>query len=212
MGDLMKYKSCYIFCAGDLYAEFVDIPKDALVIAADGGLYHTEALGIRPDVILGDFDSHPKPDSDCIIYPTEKDFTDSFIAVKYAYDMGISDIFVYGALGGKRLEHTIANLQMCEYYTRLGCKIILFGDNQMVYTYHSDGELVKIMLDEKNSGYVSIFAVGGSVEGVSIKGLKYSLENSVLSSSFPLGVSNEYIGKKPEISFTKGTIMVISCI
>ena len=72
----MNDKVCYIFGAGDLYAASVDIPQEALVIAADGGLYHTKKLGITPDVFLGDFDSADKTEAgeNCVVFPSKKDY------------------------------------------------------------------------------------------------------------------------------------------
>ncbi len=204
----MEKKACYIFCAGDLYDEIIDIPENALVIAADGGLKHTETLGIKPDVILGDFDSYEKPDCDCIVYPTEKDYTDSFIAAKYALENGIKTIHMFGVLGGKRLDHTVANLAMLEHFAKLGVDITLHGDSQLVQAIHADN-CTSVCFDSTASGYISIFAVGGSVEALSIRGLKYELENHTLNSEFPLGVSNEFTGKCAEISFKSGTLMII---
>ena len=62
-GGIMENKTCYIFGAGDLNAEHVDIRPGSLVIAADGGLYYTKKLGIEPDVFLGDFDSADRKDA-----------------------------------------------------------------------------------------------------------------------------------------------------
>ena len=204
----MEKKACYIFCAGDLYDEKINIPDNALVIAADGGLKHTDALGIKPDVILGDFDSHEKPDCDCIVYPTQKDYTDSFIAAKYALENGIKTVHMYGVLGGKRLDHTVANLAMLEHFARLGVDITLHGDSQLVTAVHAE-KSASVYFDESASGYISLFAVGGNVEALSIKGLKYELENYTLKSEFPLGVSNEFTGKCAEITFGSGTLMII---
>ena len=74
-------KKCVIFCAGELDAP-VEIPENALIIAADGGLRHTEALGLRPDVILGDFDSLGYTPQGAEVFPVEKDDSDSMLAAR----------------------------------------------------------------------------------------------------------------------------------
>lgn len=206
----MEKKCCYIFCAGDLYEESVEIPEGCLVIAADGGICHTDKLDIKPDIILGDFDSSEFQENDIphIIYPTEKDYTDSFIAVKYGFDLGIRNFKIYGALGGKRLEHTLANIQMLKYFAELNCDITLYGDNQVVKAFSSD-HTTKIFFDGSYNGYISIFAVSEKVCDVSIKGLKYEPQNITLKNSFPLGISNEFKGIPAEITFKDGTLLLI---
>ncbi len=206
----MKKNSCYIFCAGDLYTDSVKIPEDCLVIAADGGIYHTNKLNIKPDIILGDFDSSEFKDTDTprIIYPTEKDYTDSFIAVQHGFDLGIRNFRIYGALGGKRLEHTLANIQMLRYFCEKGCDITLSGDGQIVKAFSSQ-YTPKLTFDKSYKGYISIFAASESVEGLTVKGLKYELENSTLTNSFPLGISNEFTGKTAEITFKTGTLILV---
>ena len=192
-----------------MYDDKIIIPENSFVIAADGGLNHTNALGITPDVILGDFDSTEKPDADCIVYPTEKDYTDSFIAAKYAYDNGYRTIHMYGCIGGSRLDHTVANIAMLEYFAKLHCDITLHADKQAVKAFHADNEEIKICFNNENTGYISLFAVGGNVSGLSIKGLKYELENFTLTSAFPLGVSNEFNNSDAAITFKNGTLLII---
>lgn len=211
-GELMD-RICIIFGAGDLYIKEVDVPDNAVVIAADGGLQHTEYLGIKPDIILGDFDSYNinSVNDKCIVYPKEKDYTDMFIAVQHGYDMGVREFIIYGGLGGRRIEHTVANLQLLEHFTKLGCKVIMQGDGERITALHNDGNQgnASVRFTCKNSGYISVFAAGGDAQGLCIKGLKYELENRVLKTDFPLGVSNEFCGKDAEISLSSGTIIII---
>ena len=75
-------KHCIIFCAAGFDGLLEPIPEGALVIAADGGLRHTERLGLRPHVILGDFDSLGYIPADSTVFPVEKDDTDSMLAVR----------------------------------------------------------------------------------------------------------------------------------
>lgn len=209
----MSQKICIIFGAGDLYEQSTEIhiPQSAVVIAADGGLEHTRKLGITPDYILGDFDSCERPPErdDCIVYPTEKDYSDMHLAVEKAYSLGIRTMEIYGALGGKRLEHTVANLQLISAFAKKGCLIKLHGDGEIVFAVHSDGREKNISFDKNASGYISIFAFGEKAHGVSLSGLKYPLENYELSPDFPLGLSNEFTGLASNIFFKSGTLLII---
>ena len=207
----MNQKICCIFGAGD-FSDTHTMPDNAFYIAADGGLKHLEKLNITPDVILGDFDSYNIKDynENCIVFPKEKDYTDMFLAVKYAHELGYKEIHIYGGLGGKRFDHTFANIQMLEYYLKLGCKVILFGANEVITAISAHNQkAASISFDETNSGYISLFAVGGNVSGLTIKGLKYELENHTLSSAFPLGVSNEFTGNNAIVTFKSGTLLII---
>ena len=56
----------------------------------------------------------------------------------------------------------------------------------------------------RDAGYVSVFSHTSESAGVSIKGLKYSLEDAVLTNTFPLGVSNEFVDEVVEISVRSG--------
>ena len=210
-------KICYIFAAGELYEGPKEkIPDGALVIAADGGLYHTKKLGIEPDIFLGDFDSANRNDagSNCVVYPSEKDYTDTFLAVEYGAKAGYTEFEIYGALGGKRLEHTIANLQMLEYFSKRGLTVRLYGEHEVItavsnFPEKSGLSCKVIRFDDTHSGYLSLFAVGGEVCGVYLQGLKYPLADKTLTTDFPLGVSNEFCGVPSEVRFRSGTLLLV---
>ena len=212
----MNDKVCYIFGAGDLYAASVDLPQAAFVIAADGGLYHAKKLGITPDVFLGDFDSADKKDAgeNRLVFPSKKDYTDMFLAVEYGRKQGYSVFEIYGGLGGKRIEHTLANIQMLSFYAKKGCTLHLHGNQTLLTVYTNDPESsgresVKLSFAAESRGYISLFALGGKVCGLTISGLKYTLENAELTSDFPLGVSNEFTGKPASVSFACGSLLVV---
>lgn len=206
------YSKCIIFGAGDLYINEITVHKNTMVIAADGGIYHTEKLGILPDIILGDFDSSDikSATKDSIVFPTEKDYTDMFLAIEYGYKAGIRKFDIYGALGGKRIDHTIANLQILEYFSKLDCEIILHGENQIITAVSTqNGASVSLQFNESFSGYISLFATGGNVSNLNVTGLKYNLSDYTLTPSFPIGVSNEFCGRKSSITFSSGTLLMV---
>ena len=134
----------------------------AFVIAADKGLVHLEAQGIRPDLIVGDFDSLGRvPAGDNILrHPVEKDDTDTMLAVKTALDRGMGTIVFYGCLGG-RLDHTYANLQTLTYLARRGGQGWLLGEGTVVTAVENG----RLDLPAGLRGAVSVFCPDGQALG-----------------------------------------------
>ena len=58
-------------------------------------------------------------------------------------------------------------------------------------------------------GFLSVFCLGDKAEGVFERGLKYGLDNAVLTKEYPLGVSNEFIGKESKVSVRNGVLLLI---
>ena len=206
MGDFLK-KTCYIFAAGDFEGSFEKREGD-LLIAADAGFHHLKKLGISPDILLGDFDTIgeiPKHEN-TLVFPAEKDYTDTELAIMEGIRRGFGSFMIFGALGGKRLEHTIANIALASGYAERGYEVTLSDGNYYVASLHDSC----LEFDEKQKGFVSVFPYLNAAKGVSIRGLKYPLENATLdSSNHTLCVSNEFIGKRAEISVSDGTVIII---
>ena len=89
---------CVIFCAAGFERLAVPMEPEDFVIAADGGLRHTERLGIVPDVILGDFDSLGRVPAGSNVFPVEKDDTDAMLAVRRGLSLGYRDFLLYGSI------------------------------------------------------------------------------------------------------------------
>ena len=102
-------KQCVIFCAAGFEALIAPLTGRELVIAADGGLRYTQALGISPQAIIGDFDSLHYVPQGAEVFPVEKDDTDSMLAVRLGLSRGYDRFLLYGAMDGERLDHTVAN-------------------------------------------------------------------------------------------------------
>ena len=196
---------CVIFCAGGFGGLTEPLKEDDLVIAADGGVEHVRALGIRPDIILGDFDSLGYAPEGAEVHPVEKDDTDAMLAAKRGLQLGCREFIFYGSLDGPRLDHTVANLQTLRYLADHGATGVIKGRRQQV-TLLRGGSLT---LPPREKGDISIFAFGGEAKGVTIKGLKYELEKGDLTPSFPLGVSNSFVGKSAEIAVDDGDILIV---
>lgn len=176
------------------------------IICADGGVRHCIKCGFKPNVVIGDMDScRCDIDKNVLIkYPCDKDDTDTSLCIKHAVEKGFDNIEIFGALGGS-LSHTIANIQMLAYCKKIGVSCILSDACESAFMLSDEKAEFKI------SGYtlVSVFSYTNEARGVTLKGFKYPLENAVLKSSFPLGVSNEPIQEKVSLSVKDGTLLII---
>ena len=197
-------KQCVIFCAAGFDGMIAPISADALVIAADGGLRHTQALGIVPDIILGDFDSLGYVPADSQVYPVEKDDTDAMLAVRVGLEQGCGRFLFYGAMDGPRLDHTIANFQTLAFLATHGARGWLIGRDYIATVLSGES----IEFSENASGIFSLFCLGASAE-VSIEGLHYPLSRGRLTPDFPLGVSNHFVGTPARITVHEGMVLAL---
>lgn len=199
---------CYIVgAAGSKGVDFIRKADDC-VIAADGGYDNLKRCGMLPDILVGDFDSINDSDVDVngmeiIKYPTKKDDTDVFIAVKLAMEKDYKDIVFYGVLGG-RFDHSLGNIQLLTYLSKRGIRSKIIGDDVEILALTDD----KITLDRKE-GLLSIFCHDERAIGVTIKGAMYEVENIELSNDVPLGISNEFIGKEVFVEVKDGTLIIM---
>ena len=115
---------CIIFCAAEFDGLSDPVQAGDYVIAADGGLLHTERLGITPDEILGDFDSLGRIPPGSRVFPVEKDDTDAMLAVRRGLALGYREFYLYGSLDGPRLDHTVANFQTLQFLADRGARAI----------------------------------------------------------------------------------------
>ena len=197
-------KTCIIFCAAGFDGLLAPLPADALVIAADGGLRHTQELGLRPDIILGDFDSLGYIPADSRVYPVEKDDTDSMLAVRVGLERGCDTFLFYGAMDGPRLDHTIANFQTLAHLSTHGARGWLIGRDYIATVL--SGEAVEF--SEDATGIFSLFCLGASAE-VTIEGLHYPLDHGRLTPDFPLGVSNHFTGRPARVTVHEGLVLAL---
>lgn len=201
-------KRCFIFAAGTYYGmrECPGDPGD-FVIAADAGYRICQREQITPDLLLGDFDSMeaPKEFPRVCRLPVEKDETDTLAAIRMGLEQGCTDFLIYGGTGGKRLDHTLANLQSLLFLRRKGAMGFLF-DNDFVWTV-IEKESITIQRTVE-WGLFSAFCLGDRAEGVDEEGFQYPLRDAVLTPDFPLGVSNHILEPEARISVRKGALAV----
>ena len=197
-------KTCFVIGAGEFFEDSLDVRSGDMVIAADGGYVHLEKLGIVPDLIMGDFDSSEKPEFPNIaVFNSEKDDTDTGLCVEYGLENGFRDFRIYAGYGG-RFDHTFANIQTLVKIAKVGGRGFIFGKDVVLTVISSE-----IEFDESFSGMISVFSVGDRAEGVCEEGLKYSLDKATLTNDFPLGVSNEFTGKRAKISVKEGFLLIV---
>lgn len=196
---------CVIFCAGGFEALAEPVGADDFVIAADGGVKHTQRLGLTPDAILGDFDSLGYVPENGRVFPVEKDDTDAMLAIRLGLDRGFRQFVIYGGLDGPRLDHSLANLQSLLFLADHGATGCLVGNTQIAIEIHEE----TVVFPERAAGILSLFCMGGDARGVTLKNLKYPLENATLTAGFPLGVSNHFTNKRAAVTVSRGTLIAV---
>lgn len=196
---------CVIFCAGGFDGLAAPIGEKDYILAADGGFSHVQGLGLQPDGVLGDFDSLGYIPDTAKIFPVEKDDTDAMLAVRHGLKLGYRRFLLYGTLDGPRLDHTVANFQTLQFLADHGAVGYLIGRHHIVTVLKNS----RLEFPPDAAGTVSVFCMGSDAVGVTLKGLKYPLENGILTAGFPLGVSNHFTGAAASVTVAEGSLLVI---
>ena len=196
---------CVVFCAGGFHGLDKPLQPEDYIIAADGGFSHVQALGCKADCILGDFDSLGFVPEGAQVFPVEKDDTDAMLAARKGLELGYREFLFYGALDGPRLDHTVSNFQTLQFLADHGARGYLIGKDYIVTVIKEE----TVEFPAEAEGILSLFCLGPNAEGVTLKNLHYPLENGTLTSGFPLGVSNHFIGKSAKITVNSGSLLAL---
>jgi len=183
------------------------------IIASDRGLEILDEFNITPNYIIGDFDSiHKKVldkyinNKDIIIKELnpEKDYTDTHMALKLAIELKSTNITIIGAIG-TRIDHTIANVHVLKdaLDNNIQCEII---DSRNEIQLINKKTLLKL---DNSYKYVSLIPLTTKVEGVTLRGFKYSLKDAALEIGHSIGVSNEQLEDYAEIDLKEGILILI---
>ncbi len=177
------------------------------VIAVDGGFSHLEALGRKPDMALGDFDSlgYMPKGMRVAKFSSKKDKSDMELAFERARGLRHDEVYVYGALGG-RLDHTLANLQLCAKFCEQGFYVNMVGAAELVM-FVSGPDLVE--LPARDEGLISVFSLSDVSKGVFERGLAYELDDADLTNRTTQGLSNEFIGEPAVVGVESGTLAIM---
>ena len=199
----------YIFTGGEIYHQYIEeYPEEGdLVISADAGYRNATLMGVHTNILIGDFDSlgHVPDDVDEVLrLPTEKDDTDTQIAVDTAIERGADEIVIVGSTSG-RLDHALSTLAILEKYWDKRLPIyIVNGQNRVRFIRNSGFIIVRSQYK-----YFSLIAVDEKVKGVSIEGAKYPLVNKTLFRNRQFAVSNEIVKNAALVNVKKGGIFII---
>jgi thiamine pyrophosphokinase len=164
-----------------------------------------------PDLLVGDFDSIDKDvfdyfkKSNCTIdvYPTEKDFTDTEIAVKKALSMKPSEIVFLGCTGS-RVDHLLGNIGMLKICLQNGVNAYIKDENNNIRLINAP-----ISLKDTVGQIFSLQAYGDEIIGLTIEGAKYPLVKYNLKIGESITISNEFVRNNVTLKFESGTLMII---
>lgn len=206
--------NCVIFCGGVIedYDSISKYVRDAqMILCVDSGARHCRKLQIIPDYLIGDFDSISEEDYTALTqagasvmrFPSEKDMTDSELAIQVACEKGCRRITLLGVIGS-RVDHMLSNLFLLKKLTDLNVEGVIVNENNEI-------RIVKdhIELKSENEMYLSLLPVAGNAVGVTTGGLYYPLENATLEVGSSWGVSNRFIDDVATVTVKEGYLLVI---
>ncbi len=179
---------------------------DDWFVYCDGGLRHVQELGREPDLIVGDFDSHERPETDTetIVLPREKDDTDTVYAVKEAVRRGFREFLLIGVIG-ERFDHTFGNVSLLLYLDSLGIPACILDDYSEMRIVSRETEEVK-----DDCYWFSLLNISGTAKGITILNAKYPLEDGEINSEYQYGISNEVLpGKTACVSVREGRLLLV---
>lgn len=186
----------------------LDRLRAPFVVAADAGAASALALGFRPDVLIGDFDSLDPTTLDALSsvpierYPRDKDATDGQLAIERALRAQASELWLVGFLGGPRLDQALANVLLL---TRIQVpSLMLDGHNECRLVRPAEGQAWTAETPE----IVSLLPLSADVRGVRTSGLRWPLQDASLSLGDTRGVSNEPVGTSVSVSVETGLLLL----
>lgn len=190
------------------------IHADDVIICADGGSRHALALGLAPDLVIGDLDSIAPDDLralqqlGCPIeqHPVDKDATDLELALLAAQRLGADEVILVAALGG-RLDQTLGNLMLMANPSFADLHLTLVDGRQTVNVVRDQITIIGSAGDT-----VSALALSPLVEGLTYHGLRWPLHNATLPFGSTRGISNEMTGDSAYISLRRGVLLVVHTI
>lgn len=187
-------------------------PSNDFYIYCDGGLYHQRELenqrgcSLSPNLVVGDFDSHPVPHNSSyptIHLPREKDDTDTWFAVKEALNRGFTQFLLIGVTG-QRLDHTMGNLSILLHLYELRFPALLIDDYSEIEIVGQEPALVS-----GTFSYFSLLNINGIAKGVTIRNAKYPLDMAELNPTYQYAISNQVLsGQIAKITVDSGCLLL----
>jgi len=184
------------------------IKKADYIICVDKGLEYANKHNIIPKLIVGDMDSvnrsllsEYKKDT-IIIYPKEKNFTDTNMAIKKAVELGANNIVLINATGS-RLDHTLSNIKLLLELKDKGIDTKIVDDNNIIFLVNKYVKIKKI-----EDQVISIIPLDDCYK-VKISGFKYSLNEEKIGLDWNIGISNKISLEYGEIKLQKGNLLIV---
>ena len=165
------------------------------VIGVDRGLVFLYDNEIKPDYIVGDFDSVPR----------KLVASDTEIALRLCLGLNRKKIVILGATGN-RIDHLWANVQCLQIALEAGADACIMDAHNKIRLLDKTVTLKK---EEAFGPYFSLFPLEQPVDAFNITGAKYPLTNHFLKPSDSLCVSNEFVEDEVEISFVYGKVILM---
>jgi thiamine pyrophosphokinase len=184
---------------------------DDFIICADGGTQHALALGIKPNLILGDMDSIGKEmlkkiqddEVEIELFPRDKNETDLELAIQKAIELEPKEIIIVAALGG-RMDQTLANIALLSNPQLVSRNVYLDDGVERIFFCRNQAEV-----RGRNGDIVSLIPWGGPVQGVQTENLKWRLDNEALYPEKTRGISNEMTSEVATIKIESGLLLVV---
>ena len=202
-------KKAFVYTGGEIFPEYItERPEEGdVVIAADSGYTSAKKMGVKVDILIGDFDSLkeelPKDVPEILQVPAEKDLTDTQLAVEKAVELGAREIIIVGSTSG-RLDHTLSTLAILEnLWERHVRAYIVSGQNRIAFIKNTNHIILR-----SGYRYFSLIATD-KAKGVSIDGAKYPLKNKTLDRKLQFAVSNQIEGNASLVTVKKGGLFII---
>ena len=190
---------------------------EPLVIAADGGARRALELDVRPDLVVGDLDSI-RPDTLERLRtlgvaveraPVDKDESDTELCLRAALSRGATAIRLVGALGGQRVEHSVANVLLLAHPMLDGVDVAIVAPPSRIRRVGTEAAGGSLVIPGTPGDHVSLMAADTVVEGVRTDGLRYPLHDEPLRPGPARGLSNELLGAEARVSVRRGRLLVI---
>jgi thiamine pyrophosphokinase len=186
---------------------------DPYVVAADGGARHAEPLGLRIDRWVGDGDS---VSADLLAAleaagvpidrrPSDKDESDTELAVRTALARRPRSIVILGALGGPRLDHALANLALLALPELREVDVRLIAADARVRVVEPGTTRLEGRVDD----LVTLLPIGADATGVTTAGLAYPLRGETLHIGRTRGLSNQRNDTVAEVALETGRLLVV---
>lgn len=178
-------------------------------IAIDGGIEVFLENGVKPDYAVGDFDSISEEFKESLdninnlMYPSEKDYTDSDIAINLVFKLGANEVIMLGMTGG-RIDHLLGNIGLLNKCLKNNIDAYIVDEKNKVFLRDKP-----FRISGARGETVSFYTFGEEVKGLNILNAKYPLYDYILEPFESLCNSNEFLDEEIEVSFEKGKLLVI---